>query len=344
MSIGFKEWALVCEALGGGTQSIILRKGGIAEGRAGFRFQHEEFLLFPTLYHEQAAKLKLPPETPLPAREEGAVTIQFFARVEWTELITDLELLPKLAPFHIWKDSEIEQRFRYDEPQGVNLAFVRIFRVDPVWTFPDSPKYGGVPLVGHAARRAAGNAPRAGIGPRRSHPPRGGIARDPGRRGLSGSGIPGCDSLADEGLCLTLKASVRLQPLTPRFVFRINNAQTSAKRNVLVRLEGEDGVAGYGEGAPSKFFGESVDEIVPCFERAAEWLRGLDVRSVADIERAWHAWEWLKPFRSAQCALDLALWDLLAKREGRSVAALALGKAPLPVKSFATIGFPTPKN
>ena len=29
-SVGFKEWSLVCDALGGGTQSVILRKGGIA--------------------------------------------------------------------------------------------------------------------------------------------------------------------------------------------------------------------------------------------------------------------------------------------------------------------------
>ena len=52
MNIGFKEWTLVCDALGRGEQSIILRKGGIAEGRAGFRFQHPEFLLLPTLFHE----------------------------------------------------------------------------------------------------------------------------------------------------------------------------------------------------------------------------------------------------------------------------------------------------
>src|SRR2546430_16918150 len=32
--IGFKEWTLVCEALGRGVQGIIIRKGGIAEGRA----------------------------------------------------------------------------------------------------------------------------------------------------------------------------------------------------------------------------------------------------------------------------------------------------------------------
>ena len=32
-TVGFKDWSLVCAALGSGKQSLILRKGGIAEGR-----------------------------------------------------------------------------------------------------------------------------------------------------------------------------------------------------------------------------------------------------------------------------------------------------------------------
>ena len=58
-SIGFKEWSLVCEALGRGMQSVILRKGGIAEGREGFSFRHREFFLFPTFFHEQVAKVRI---------------------------------------------------------------------------------------------------------------------------------------------------------------------------------------------------------------------------------------------------------------------------------------------
>jgi len=143
MNTGFKEWALVCGALGRGEQSIILRKGGIAEGREGFRFKHGEFLLFPTLFHEQLPKTKLPAGTPLPALEPGSVHIQYAARVEFTELVTDPATVAKLAPFHIWKDEVIEERFRYDDVPGVNLAFIRVFRLEPEWTFPDDPKYGG---------------------------------------------------------------------------------------------------------------------------------------------------------------------------------------------------------
>ncbi|MEQ1850347.1 MAG: DUF1802 family protein [Chthoniobacteraceae bacterium] len=147
MSIGFKEWTLVCNALGRGAQSIIIRKGGIAEGRAGFRFQHPEFFLFPTLFHEQVAKLKLPSGTALPAqRADGQHEINLRARVEWTQDVADLDVVHRLAPFHVWQDSEIEKRFRYEEEKGkvgVSVAFVRIERMSQPFVFPDSPKFGG---------------------------------------------------------------------------------------------------------------------------------------------------------------------------------------------------------
>lgn len=147
MSIGFKEWTLVCEEIAAGRQSIIIRKGGIAEGRAGFRFQHPEFFLFPTLFHEQAAKLKLPPGTALPAtRADGQHEIRLRARAEWTEDVSDSAALRRLAPFHIWQDSEIERRFHYQEEKGksgVSVAFIRAEILDAPFVFPDSPKYGG---------------------------------------------------------------------------------------------------------------------------------------------------------------------------------------------------------
>ena len=147
MSIGFKEWTLVCDALGRGAQSIIIRKGGIAEGRAGFRFQHPEFFLFPTLFHEQVAKLKLPPVTELPAqRDDGQHEVSLRVRVEWTQDVADLAVVLRLAPFHIWKDSEIEKRFRYEEEKGktgVSIAFVRVEKLGTPFVFPDSPKFGG---------------------------------------------------------------------------------------------------------------------------------------------------------------------------------------------------------
>jgi len=54
--IAFKEWDVVCNAIGAGRQTVILRKGGIHEGREGFAWEHEEFVLFPTRFHAQQQK------------------------------------------------------------------------------------------------------------------------------------------------------------------------------------------------------------------------------------------------------------------------------------------------
>ena len=147
MIYGFKEWTLICEALGGGGQSLIIRKGGIAEGRAGFRFEHDDFLLFPTLFHEQVAKLKLPPTTPLPApREDGQHSVRYRVKVAWTRDVADFATVQRLAPFHLWQESELLKRFHYEEEKGrtgVSVAFVRVERLSAPFVFPDSSKYGG---------------------------------------------------------------------------------------------------------------------------------------------------------------------------------------------------------
>ncbi len=150
MSIGFKEWALVCQALENGATSLIIRKGGIAEGREGFRFLHRDFFLFPTLFHEQLAKTRLPDSTSAAQFAEGAVVIAGRATVEWTMLVTDRQKLKLLEPFHILQPSVVEDRFVYDpkpgrtpERDGVNVAFLRVWKAGGAWTFPQEAKYGG---------------------------------------------------------------------------------------------------------------------------------------------------------------------------------------------------------
>lgn len=143
MNAAFKEWAVVCEALGSGLQSVIIRKGGIAEGRSGFAFRHPEFFLFPTWFHEQLERTTLSSDTPIPQPSEDELHIRFAATVEWSHLITDLEQIAKLREFHVLHDSEIEARFHYDEPKGVHVAFVRIYRLEPGVRIKNEKKYGG---------------------------------------------------------------------------------------------------------------------------------------------------------------------------------------------------------
>jgi hypothetical protein len=141
-SVGFKEWALVCEALGRGEQTIILRKGGIAEGREGFSFKHREFFLFPTFFHEQVEKVRGEARA-LPAQRDGEIEVRFFARVELTATITSIETALALEAFHILQPEVVRERFEYDEAPGIHVAFVRVFRLAGPWSFPDARQYGG---------------------------------------------------------------------------------------------------------------------------------------------------------------------------------------------------------
>src|SRR5438132_279856 len=87
MRAAFKEWAIVVDALGRGEQIIILRKGGISEGPGGFKLDQNEFLLFPTLFHQQRESViphaqerfdQIAPHFPKPDQ----IRIEYFACVE----------------------------------------------------------------------------------------------------------------------------------------------------------------------------------------------------------------------------------------------------------------------
>jgi hypothetical protein len=140
-SVGFKEWALVCEALGRGEQTILLRKGGIAEGRQGFGFRHSEFFLFPTFFHEQAVKVRSTCAEVSPA-SNGEIEIRYFAKLEAEKEITSWPMAAVLEPFHVLHESVVRERFDY-KGAGLHVALVPVFRVQPRWTIADKPAYGG---------------------------------------------------------------------------------------------------------------------------------------------------------------------------------------------------------
>ena len=140
-SVGFKEWAAVCDALGRGRQSIILRKGGIAEGRAGFSFQHRGFFLFPTWFHEQPQKIRN--ETNISRPNGDDIEINLFARLDLARVITSWTVAQALEPLHILRPEVVRERFEYDEAPGLHVAFARTFRVKPSWRFTNEKKYGG---------------------------------------------------------------------------------------------------------------------------------------------------------------------------------------------------------
>jgi hypothetical protein len=140
-SVGFKEWALVCDALGRGEQTILLRKGGIAEGREGFGFRHDDLFLFPTFFHEQLVKVRTR-KAELSAPSDGEIEIRYCAKLEAQKEIDSWPQAVSLKALHILDESVVRERFEY-KGAGLHVAFVRVFRLEPAWIFPDKAAYGG---------------------------------------------------------------------------------------------------------------------------------------------------------------------------------------------------------
>lgn len=144
---GFKEWRLVIERLGRGEQLLILRKGGIHEGRAGFAFRHPAFFLLPSYFHQQAESLQLEPGESLAEASAGVHRLEFFARCEAAAELRDRAQLDALRGEHCWNEALVEQRWSWaGKGMGagsVTVALVRVFALERAWEVADGPQFGG---------------------------------------------------------------------------------------------------------------------------------------------------------------------------------------------------------
>src|SRR5512145_3093313 len=99
-----------------------------------------------------------------------------------------------------------------------------------------------------------------------------------------------------------------------RMPFVIARGGSSEWRLVCVRLIDRDGAEGWGEAAPSRFYGETADTVVAALERLRETIEGLDPWHLEDAEA-----ELVRVLRfngAARSAVSAALHDLAAKRLG----------------------------
>jgi hypothetical protein len=136
MRIAFKEWAVVVDALGAGEQIVILRKGGISEGRGGFHVDHPQFLLFPTLFHQQresvlsGAQMRFDQLAPdFPAGD--ILRLEFLATVVAWHRLDSLSAAERL------------RRFDWGKSKNINALAVRVFRLPQRIELPMRPGYGG---------------------------------------------------------------------------------------------------------------------------------------------------------------------------------------------------------
>ncbi len=146
MTLAFKEWSFIVDALGKGKQSIILRKGGVSEEDGGFDLKGKKFILYPTLFHQAEQMLK-PQWLPYlngnrfyPSPDK--VKIQYYAEVADSRIVTDWTSLSKLNNWHAWKEEVIKERFeRWNK--SVHLLVLQTFELPQIYELEVLPQYGG---------------------------------------------------------------------------------------------------------------------------------------------------------------------------------------------------------
>lgn len=111
MTTALKEWSAAVHAVLDGRQTILLRKGGIGEKR--FEVAAERFLLFPTVAHSHAERVR-PEHRDLlaPAAEDsdsGHIVLRAGANVVAAIAVSNPDGLADIAPMHIWTEQSVRE-------------------------------------------------------------------------------------------------------------------------------------------------------------------------------------------------------------------------------------------
>jgi hypothetical protein len=146
MTIALKEWSAAVHALLDGRQTVLLRKGGIHEKR--FAVAAEEFLLFPTVAHSHAERVR-PEHRDLLAESaadstDGQVVIRAAAKVVAAVPVSNAEGLADIEDLHIWTaDSVRADRLDFRPRHRLTVLVIQAMPlVEPI-RLERGPQYGG---------------------------------------------------------------------------------------------------------------------------------------------------------------------------------------------------------
>jgi len=144
-----KEWASAIEALLSGRQTILLRKGGIAEETRDFRLAAPRFWLLPTYEHQREHLLK-EDVRPLIARTlaereaaGGALLLKAWAEAVRDIEVTDEETLARLDRFHIWTETFADERLHWKRTKPLHVLVLRVHALEEPIAIPHRESYAG---------------------------------------------------------------------------------------------------------------------------------------------------------------------------------------------------------
>ena len=145
IEVALKEWQVVCDLLAGGSQTLLLRKGGIQEGPDGFSISHHRFALLPTRLHQKAEMLKPPFRT---LADGGDVEPESFELTHGGEVsdvlvVPSREALDRLNDLHAWDEPYLEMRWNYRPERPLFLVIVRAFKLATATTLKNTYRVAG---------------------------------------------------------------------------------------------------------------------------------------------------------------------------------------------------------
>ena len=157
VTLALKEWHAACEAMRCGRQTVLLRKGGIADDAraSSFEIRSTEFALFPTNFHVDAALLAREEAAALAAgaapdmKKGESVTLALVARVTGAWIVDGargLEALRALKNYHCWSDALQQTRLAYKPQMGLTILELRAYEAaagNRATLEADLERYGG---------------------------------------------------------------------------------------------------------------------------------------------------------------------------------------------------------
>jgi L-alanine-DL-glutamate epimerase-like enolase superfamily enzyme len=130
-----------------------------------------------------------------------------------------------------------------------------------------------------------------------------------------------------------MKLSHQTIELKPTHPFVIARGGYAHHRNVIVRLTDDDGLEGFGEAAPNRYYGESVATVLAALGQFKPILEHADPMGLESTEA--HLNRVLRGNASAKSAVSSALHDLVGKRLGLPVYRIwGLDSSTVPQSSF----------
>ena len=141
-----KEWALVCELLLTGRMTVLFRKGGINE--KGFWVEADEFLLFPTYFHQNRDKVRPEFQAEFDAAlarapAEGTLQVPGVARVVSAIPVARNDGVYELEDLHPYTREQVDLRLEFRPKKPLVLLVVETVPLRAPVEAPVLERYAG---------------------------------------------------------------------------------------------------------------------------------------------------------------------------------------------------------